>query len=177
MTGSARDFAVWAHGGQKYGERPYVAHLDDVAEIVRSLEGLPDWALTVAYLHDVVEDTTAEFRDIERWFGFVVRSCVRGLTDPEGETRRERKAALHAYLKELDVRWIEARVVLAVKAADRLANMRASVADQKEGLLEMYAEEHDEFRDAVYRPGLCDGIWNELDRLIAEARPRPEEAT
>lgn len=176
MTGSARDFAVWAHGDQQYGNKPYVAHLDDVAEIVRSLEGLPGYAVTVAYLHDVVEDTPVEPLDVERWFGVAVRCCVVGLTDAPAATRRERKALLHAYLGDLGDSELD-RTVLAVKAADRLANMRASTADRNEELLRMYAEEHDEFRTAVHRPGLCDGVWTELDRLVDEARPRPGPAT
>ena len=46
----ARDYAIAAHGDQKYGEHPYVGHLDAVAEIVR-----PDGelAVAVAYLHDL----------------------------------------------------------------------------------------------------------------------------
>jgi guanosine-3',5'-bis(diphosphate) 3'-pyrophosphohydrolase len=175
MTKSARDFAVWAHGDQKYGERPYVVHLDAVADIVRSLDGLPDYAVTVAYLHDVVEDTDVGFADVEKWFGFVVRSCVVGLTDPEGKNRRERKARLHAYLAELND--CEAhRVTLSVKTADRLANVRASTNDANERLLAMYAKEHPEFRRAVFRAGPCDELWAELDGLV-EATRRSGPAT
>ena len=32
----ARAFAVQAHGDQRYGDEPYVVHLDEVAAIVRS---------------------------------------------------------------------------------------------------------------------------------------------
>lgn len=34
MTNKARDFAIKWHGDQKYGDKPYVYHLDQVAEIV-----------------------------------------------------------------------------------------------------------------------------------------------
>lgn len=166
MPRSARDFAVWAHGDQKYGERPYVEHLDEVAEIVRGIPGLPEFAVTVAYLHDVVEDTDITLRDVERWFGPQVCSCVRGLTDPPGDTRRERKARLHGHLRAL-LGSGTGRVTLAVKAADRLANVRSSVSEGKEGLVKMYADEHDDFRDAAYRAGLCDAVWAELDSLIS----------
>ncbi|GAD31443.1 HD domain protein [Photobacterium leiognathi lrivu.4.1] len=30
----------------------------------------------------------------------------------------------------------------------------------------MYQAEHEAFKHAVYRPGLCDEIWDELDSLI-----------
>ena len=36
-TESAREFAVSAHGNQKYGDEPYSVHLDDVARTVEEL--------------------------------------------------------------------------------------------------------------------------------------------
>lgn len=166
MTGSAKDFAVWAHGAQMYGERPYVAHLEEVAEVVRGIEGLPEYAVKVAYLHDVIEDTPIRRVDVERWFDFGVGVCVFALTDPPGQTRRDRKELLHARLKRLDDSETS-RTTLAVKAADRIANVRASTAEGKSDLLRMYQKEHEAFREAVYRPGLCDELWAELDGLLA----------
>ena len=37
----------------------------------------------------------------------------------------------------------------------------------------MYQHEHSAFKDAVYRPGLCDDLWRELDALIID---QPETA-
>jgi len=41
IVGAARAFAIAAHGDQKYGRgegaRPYVAHLDEVAAVLRQL--------------------------------------------------------------------------------------------------------------------------------------------
>ena len=42
------------HGDQRYGSRPYHAHLDALAELVKE-HG--EEAQVLAYLHDVVEDT------------------------------------------------------------------------------------------------------------------------
>ena len=62
----------------------------------------------------------------------------------------------------------EREIALVVKAADRLANMRACLADKKEDLLAVYREEFPAFQQAVYRPGLCDAIWTALAELIPE---------
>ena len=48
-TRSARAFAVQAHGGQRYGEHPYVVHLDAVAE---HLIPYGELAISLGYLHD-----------------------------------------------------------------------------------------------------------------------------
>lgn len=42
----------------------------------------------------------------------------------------------------------------------------ASCKEGKSGLLEMYRKEQEAFREAVYRPGLCDLMWEEMDGLL-----------
>jgi guanosine-3',5'-bis(diphosphate) 3'-pyrophosphohydrolase len=152
-----REFAIQAHGSQRYGNEPYSVHLDAVA----ALAG-PDHE-AVAYLHDVLEDTTVAAAEVERHFGPHVRACVELLTDPAGANRRERKRLLHARLRAVGP---EHHAALVVKAADRLANVRASASDSPD-LLAMYRGEHEEFRAAVYRPGLCEHLWQELEQLLA----------
>ena len=58
-------------------------------------------------------------------------------------------------------------LALIVKAADRLANVRACVADGNQRLLEVYRSEHPTFSRAAYRPSLCDTLWAELDSLLS----------
>ncbi len=58
------------------------------------------------------------------------------------------------------------RAVLIPMAADRLANLRMSVADPAGGKLAMYRQEHPAFRAAAYRPGLGDELWAEIDRIV-----------
>ena len=87
----ARTFAATAHSGQKYGDSPYTAHLSEVVEIVRT-QTASELAVTVAWLHDVVEDTSVSLMDIYHLFGPRVATAVMLLTDPEGENRKARKA-------------------------------------------------------------------------------------
>ncbi len=166
----ARTFAAEAHAkaGDTYGEGPYTVHLADVVAIVRTVDG-SELAESVAWLHDVVEDTDRSTAEIERQFGPVVSVAVSCVTDPPGPNRRTKKARLHAQLAKLDHEQHESyRIALLVKAADRVANVRACVASG-DSRLSMYQREHAAFRAAAYRPGLCDALWSELDSLLGDA--------
>ena len=151
-----------AHGDQRYGTQPYVAHLDAVANIASAYG---DEASVIAYLHDVLEDTAVTVEAIESAFGQRVARCVTLVTDAPGTHRAARKAGTNAKLRQVGV---ADQVALIVKASDRLANLRACVADARPALLTMYQGEHAAFRAAVYRRGLCDELWRELDTIASK---------
>lgn len=160
-----RTYAADKHAGQTYGAHPYTVHLAEVVEIVREADG-SELAESVAWLHDVLEDTDGNSGEISDLFGPVVAVAVSCVTDPNGPNRRTRKARLHAQLRKLDHEQHESyRIALLVKAADRLANVRACV-EAGDSRLSMYRREHEAFREAAHRPGLCDEIWSELDGLL-----------
>jgi (p)ppGpp synthase/HD superfamily hydrolase len=165
----AKRFAIEAHADQVYGDEPYSVHLEAVVTIVR--DAAPDDAIAeaVAWLHDVVEDTPVGVAEIESAFGEAIATAVASLSDPPGRNRRERKALLHEHLRTLDADTQAHRVTLLVKAADRLANVRACAASG-DGRLGMYRTEHAAFRTAAHRPGLCDAVWAELDDLLSRDR-------
>jgi len=92
----AASFAARAHAGQvrKDGRTPYVAHPFRVAMTVRDVFGVEDEvALAAALLHDVIEDTTADYDDLARKFGEEVAEVVAALTKdmrkPEGVREAE----------------------------------------------------------------------------------------
>ncbi len=161
MIQQARAFAIQAHGDQRYGAHPYAVHLDAVAALARPYGEL---AQVIAYLHDTVEDTPVTEAEIRAQFGDTAARCVALLTDQPGANRKERKEKTYAKMAEAKD---DLNLALLVKAADRLANLRACVADQHERLLAVYKAEHPTFRQAAYREGLCDPLWQELDRLAA----------
>jgi (p)ppGpp synthase/HD superfamily hydrolase len=161
----ARVFAALWHGDQKYGDQPYLAHLDAVAEI---LAPYGPAVQAIGYLHDVAEDTPITARDLELTFGWRIAWAVSLVTDEAGRNRRERKAGTNVKLAGIG-NSDEDRPALIVKAADRLANLRASSADDGSKLA-MYRREHAEFRRAACRPGLCDELWGEIDAIIAGTR-------
>lgn len=158
----ARSFALIAHGDQRYGEhRPYSYHLD---QVVNHLQPFGETAMIIGYLHDVVEDTATRLADIRTTFGDLVADCVSLLTDEPGNNRKERKAKTYAKLALVSG---PTEMALIVKTADRLANVKACVADQKSELLRVYRDEHPAFRSAAFRVGQCDGLWQQLDSLLA----------
>lgn len=161
-----REFAFRMHGAQRYGDRPFIEHLDAVAKLV----GDDPLLRTVAYLHDVVEDTQCTTEDLLDLFGQDVARAVNVMTDGPG-SRAERKARSHRRLAELDPQVPWKRAALVVKVADRLANVQACL-DAGDARFYMYREEHVAFTAAVHRDGLCDGLWEQLDQRICE-RPRP----
>lgn len=157
----AREFALAAHADQRYGPHPYSHHLDAV---VRILEPFGETAQIVGYLHDVLEDTAVPFDRLAREFGATVAEMVRYVTDEPGTDRPQRKRLTHDKLARCNV-----PASLIVKAADRLANLRMCVDSERIDKLSMYRSEHPDFRQAVYRPGLCDSIWSEIDSIIETA--------
>ncbi len=164
----ARSFALKHHGKQKYGEQPYSVHLDAVAGLVQQYG---ETAVVIAYLHDVVEDTVVTLVEIEKTFGTLIADCVAILTDEPGEDRQGRKKKTYRKMAQVQG---ETEVALLVKAADRLANMRACIADNQERLLAIYKKEYPFFQKAAFRPGLCDEIWEQLDELTRK-EPRPAD--
>ena len=156
----ARAYAIQQHGNQQYGNRPYSYHLDAVAAIASDYG---ETATIVAYLHDVVEDTPATQEELEQQFGLFVSQCVSILTDEPGSNRKEKKAK--TYAKMAAVRG-DLELALIIKTADRLANINACIETNHQKKLQMYKEEHPVFKQAVYREGLCNNLWFELDAKI-----------
>ncbi|MBC6904860.1 bifunctional (p)ppGpp synthetase/guanosine-3',5'-bis(diphosphate) 3'-pyrophosphohydrolase [Saccharophagus sp. K07] len=157
---NARAFAMRAHGSQKYGDMPYVFHLDQVVEL---LQDYGEVAQVIGYLHDSVEDTSINIADIENEFGAFVAHCVSLVTDPPGPDRASRKTKTYARLATVKG---EAEMALIVKAADRLANVRMCVKENNKKLLEVYRKEQPVFFQSAYRQGLCDEFWQELQQLL-----------
>ncbi len=120
----AYDYSLKAHDGQKRKSGdPYFIHPASVAGIITELR-LDTASVCAGLLHDVVEDTLATTKDIEREFGGEVASLVDGVTklgkinfaskeDRQAENFRKMVVAMAR-----DIR------VLLIKLCDRVDNMR-----------------------------------------------------
>lgn len=158
----ARAFAMQAHEGQLYGVHAYIYHLDQVAYYAKDFG---EKAVILAYLHDVLEDTAFTVDAIKLSFGEEILRNVQLLTDPYGETRADRKSALHSKLAAADE---SLHLALIVKAADRVANVRESLATGQRRMWNQYFAEYSEFKKTAYRPELCERLWKILDVLMEE---------
>ncbi len=109
---------------RKSGE-PYIIHPISVAKIVNQEIGLGAKSITVALLHDVVEDTDYTLEDVERDFDPKIASMIDGLTKISGTYNKENSSSLQAenFRKMLLTLSDDLRVIL-IKIADRLHNMR-----------------------------------------------------
>ena len=169
----AREFAIKHHGDQKYGDQPYVVHLDEVADIIRTVRIGESQHVTallvVAYLHDVVEDTDATVEMVRDEFdsgtNTGISAAVAAVTDEPGENRKARKRATYMKMRNLGGPYCQ--IPCLVKLADRLANVRLCVREKKDGLFKMYRKEHEAFRLAVYRDYEdWQPLMDELDGLL-----------
>lgn len=181
MLEKARQLAVEAHGEQKYGDEPYSSHLDAVVDL---LESYGDDAKVIGYLHDILDDTDVDIRTIEREFGHFISECVSILRDEPGENRKERKDKTYAKLARITGK---EQLALVVCVADRLSNIQACIIgvkaelpttdknlrkmkkklrERNKSLLKMYRSEQSDFRNAVYRAGLCDELWSQIDSAL-----------
>ncbi len=167
LAAKARSFAIAAHGAQRYGDNPYVVHLDAVVALLCSHGFSDEQHLAAGYLHDVLEDTPTE-RQALLPFGEEVTAAVAFCSDEPGDSRKVRKAATYARMAR-DVRsqalWVP--LAIRVKVADRLANVMASAGENplvpaSSRLLKMYRREHPTFVGALNVPGVCDEMWDAL---------------
>ncbi|MEC6898559.1 HD domain-containing protein [Photobacterium piscicola] len=161
---AAQEFAKKRHGDQKYGELPYAVHLNTVAELAQPF-GVD--AMIAAQLHDVIEDTDTNFNELVDRFGFTIADAVNSVTDVKLEDRAKRKLEINQRLSALNIEDDAARLALIVKVCDRLSNVRSSRKSSPHHY-KMYQHEHSAFKEAVYRPNLCDDLWRELDALIID---------
>ncbi|MEV0436459.1 HD domain-containing protein [Nocardia sp. NPDC050413] len=155
----AREFAVAAHGDQRYGERPYVAHLAAVRGVLDDFGFGGDLAVA-AWLHDVIEDTPVTAEEVESRFGRAVLDLVWAVTGV-GSDRKARN--LDAYTKIA----AHPRAVI-LKLADRTANAEAS--PPASSWMGMYRTEHPTFK--AHLGGLLVDdptvarMWERLDRRL-----------
>jgi (p)ppGpp synthase/HD superfamily hydrolase len=96
LTRDALAFAHARHAGQTrdLDDLPFVTHPVEVACLLHEA-GYSDEVVAAGVLHDVLEDTDAERRELEVRFGARVADLVEAVSDdPSIEDHAERKAAL-----------------------------------------------------------------------------------
>ena len=163
-VGAAREFAIQAHGDQRYGTQPYAHHLASVAAILEDA-GLPEEIVMAGWLHDVVEDTAVTSTELDQAFGKGVAKLVDAVSG--GGPRADHVSLIYEKITACPAAAI-------VKLADRIANIEAAKPGDKHS--ERYAREHPEFADVV-RHHVPGAMWlRYLSALSSKARPAPHIA-
>lgn len=142
---------------------PYFLHPYEVAMVVAKEIPLDDVSIASALLHDVVEDTDFELKDIRAEFGDAVADIVDGATKITDIFESHEVTQAESYRKLLLSMVNDIRVML-VKFADRLHNMRTLEYLPSEKRLRLAKETIDIYAPFAHRFGLAQIKW-ELEDL------------
>ncbi|MBL8613708.1 MAG: bifunctional (p)ppGpp synthetase/guanosine-3',5'-bis(diphosphate) 3'-pyrophosphohydrolase [Myxococcales bacterium] len=120
----AYEFAERAHEGQKRKSGdPYFIHPANVAGVITELR-LDTASVCAGLLHDVVEDTLATTRDLEREFGKEIAELVDGVTKLSKINFTSKEDRQAENFRKMVVAMARDIRVLLVKLCDRVDNMR-----------------------------------------------------
>ena len=147
---------------RKSGE-PYIYHPIAVAQICVDEIGLGPTAVIAALLHDVVEDTDMELKDIEKLFGKKVTQIIDGLTKISGVFQQGSSQQAENFRKMLLTLSEDVRVIL-IKIGDRLHNMRTLESMPRNTQLKISSETIYLYAPLAHRLGLY-SIKTELEDL------------
>ncbi len=155
------------HGDQKYGDKPYLVHLTMVQDILVEFGYFPNKDVVLGYqlmvaalLHDILEDTKLTYKELEQDFGSAIAQLVWRVTKENGSSRNESYKKTYMKIKG-------DTSAVALKLADRLANVRYSVKTGNP-ILEMYKKEWEVFRRELESIDQHTEMWNELEKLLLD---------
>lgn len=118
LIAKAKNYALKAHGDQKYAGMPYSYHLEQVvANVMVRMKGDPllHIYVVVAWLHDVMEDCGITFKQIQDEFGLCIAEAVQRLTKTKGLSYEHYLAGC-----------IVSAIAREVKICDTMANLAQS---------------------------------------------------
>lgn len=174
----AQKFAYKHHKKQdRDGEcpLPYFTHAADVVNILRyeAMETDPE-ILAAGFLHDVIEETDATLPHLEELFGARVTGLVMELT------RDEPSPEVRASLDSKELWALRSRLLLdgisrmstdaqRVKLADRVSNLRGSLATRKGEKLTRYLSQSKQILEIIPRE-VCPNLWDLVATLSGSKR-------
>lgn len=170
----AFEFGFNAHRFDKRASgEPFFDHPYEVAKIVAKEIPLDDISVAAALLHDVVEDTDYQIKDIRAEFGDTIADIVDGATKISTVNLTSIEASqVESYRKMLLSMVNDIRVML-VKFADRLHNMRTIDFLPLERQKRIARETLDVYAPFAHRFGLANLKW-ELEDLAFKTLQREE---
>lgn len=154
-----RTFAAERHGDQRYGDQPYVVHLDDVEARARH-HGLSEVYRRAAYGHDLLDDTATSVGELLKAFGTEESALILAVSGV-GKTRAARRADTLRRLTEFPGG-------IDLKGVDRLSNLSRAIADRNLKLVKMYLDEESAY--APFFAKATPSIQTELVDLYAEGK-------
>ncbi len=117
-----------------------------------------EYLLSLAILHDTIEDTDVTYEDLKKEFGKKIADGVLSLSRNENIDYEKQIPDCIERIK------LQPKEVAIVKLADRLLNVRDRFADWTEEKLEKYKKEAQYICDELGYA--CDNLKNELQKAI-----------
>ncbi len=168
----AWNFAIEAHGDQRYGDGPYSDHLAQVHDLLvtaAARAGVPlEPELPIAaILHDVLEDTKVTQGQLIEKFGGRVATLVWAVTKDQGRNRREKNERCLPRIPTVPG-------AILIKLPDIICNVENCWATRDSRLF-MYHGEYSFFRRTLYLKTvgmetdvarLESLLWARLDKLL-----------
>lgn len=160
MSISSRDHAIQLHGDQRYGEEPYVFHLDAVVRVLADFGFTDQHWIDAGYLHDAPEDVAPtvaaklEMMDeLDDMYPALACDLIYAVTGI-GDNRKARNASIYENISEFPIAAI-------LKLADRIANVENSDLN----FHAMYLKELPIFEENI-RPHVEPEMWYRLIRAF-----------
>lgn len=156
-------FAEEKHRNQRYGKYPYMKHILHVLEIAQELNFKKSIQIA-CILHDTLEDTDTTYEELKELFGKEVADTVYSVTNIETEKGIDKKKTF----KKIQPRYN----AVAVKLADRLANIKASISFSKDEkkyndyLLESIIFERYIYSNVIKKSPKLNNAWNLYNEIL-----------
>ena len=168
-------FAANAHEGQqrRSGE-DFIHHPWGAAKICAELH-LDEQTIAAALLHDVVEDTDTDIKEVRDEFGDEIAQLVEGVTKlTRIQFQSREQAEAENYRKMIVAMAQDVRVIL-IKLADRLHNMRTIEYLGKQKQVQKAKETLEVYAPLAHRLGINKLKWELEDLAFATLHPRKYE--
>jgi GTP pyrophosphokinase len=168
-------FAANAHEGQqrRSGE-DFIHHPWGAAKICAELH-LDEQTIAAALLHDVVEDTDTDIKEVRAEFGDEIAQLVEGVTKlTRIQFQSREQAEAENYRKMIVAMAQDVRVIL-IKLADRLHNMRTIEYLGKQKQVQKARETLEVYAPLAHRLGINKLKWELEDLAFATLHPRKYE--
>jgi guanosine-3',5'-bis(diphosphate) 3'-pyrophosphohydrolase len=168
-------FAAAAHAGQqrRSGE-DFINHPWGAAKICAELR-LDEQTIAAALLHDVVEDTGADIKEVGAEFGDEIAQLVEGVTKlTRIQFQSREQAEAENYRKMIVAMAHDVRVIL-IKLADRLHNMRTIEYLGKQKQVQKAKETLEVYAPLAHRLGINKLKWELEDLAFSTLHPRKYE--
>ncbi|MFL5979167.1 MAG: HD domain-containing protein, partial [Gaiellaceae bacterium] len=165
-------FAAAAHEGQqrRSGE-DFINHPWGAAKICAELH-LDEQTIAAALLHDVVEDTGTDIKDVRAEFGDEVATLVEGVTKLTRIQFQSREQAEAENYRKMIVAMAEDVRVILIKLADRLHNMRTIEYLGKQKQVQKAKEVLEVYAPLAHRLGIHALKWELEDLAFETLHPR-----